>query len=146
MERRIPAVLWIGLAALALFSVLQFAIAIVQGRLLMLVSVALNVALLYGLYRGHRWAFVVTLAFGILGIVVTLIRSPALAIGVLIGNGLILVPVVLAREYFWGPRPRPLTFSPNYCARCGHDLRAVADSRCPNCGAEIRAVNSRLTP
>jgi len=146
MERRIPAVLWVGLAALALFSVLQFAIAVVQGRPLILVGVALDAAVLYGLYRGHRWAFVVTLAFGILGVIVTLIRSPALAVVVLVGNGLVLVPVILAREYFWGPRPRPLASKRNYCARCGHDLRAVADSRCPNCGVELRVLDSRLTP
>jgi hypothetical protein len=144
MQRAIPGVLWVSLIALGLFSVIQFLIGIAQMNLVILIAVAVNVLLIFGLYHGHRWAFVVTLVFGVLGIVMTLARSPAVGLGVLVGNGFVLVPMVLAKDFFWGPRATAPAPRPNYCGRCGHDLRGVADPYCPNCRKEIRTADSRM--
>ena len=144
MRRELPRVLWVSLIALGLFSLLQLLIGIMQPNAAMLISVVLNLAILWGLYRGHRWAFVVTLVLGLLGIVVTLARNPVLGLGVLIGNGLVLVPMLLAKHYFWGS-PVPLGApSPNYCHRCGHSLQGVAQAHCPNCAAEIRRQDAAV--
>jgi hypothetical protein len=140
MRRVIPGVLWVSLIALGLFSFLQLLIGIIQPNVAMLISVVFNVLILVGLYRGHRWAFVVTLVLGLLGIVVTLARSPALGLGVLIGDGLVLVPMLLAKDYFWGAHRAIGRFAP-YCHHCGHSLMNVVEARCPRCGVEIRRTD-----
>ena len=144
MQRAVSNVLWISLIALGLFSVVQFALGIALMNVVLLISVALNVALLVGLYHGHRWAFVVTLVFGVLGIIVALARNPALGLGVLIGNGLVLVPMLLAKDYFWGPRQPISANLANYCHQCGHSVRDAVHLRCPNCGAQIRAADGGM--
>jgi hypothetical protein len=141
MQRAIPGVLWISLTALGLFSAIQFVIGLARLNIVILISVAFNVAILVGLYRGRRWAFVVALAFGVLGTLVALARNPGFGLGALIGNGLVLVPMLLAKDYFW-ETPEPVAASrANYCYRCGHDVREVAQPRCPNCGSEIRTAD-----
>jgi hypothetical protein len=105
-----------------------------------LIAVAFNVLILVGLYHGHRWAFVVTLVLGLLGIVVTLARSPVLGLGVLIGNGLVLVPMLLAKDYFWGAHRATGRFAP-YCHHCGRSLTDVVEACCPRCGVEIRRAD-----
>jgi hypothetical protein len=109
-----------------------------------LIAVVLNLAILWGLYHGHRWAFVVTLVLGLLGVVVTLARNPALGLCVLIGNGLVLVPMLLAKDYFWASPAPPGAAPPNYCYRCGHSLKGVIRTHCPNCGVEIRTVDREV--
>lgn len=141
MQREIPGVLWIGLIVLGLITVIQFLMAIVHVNLVLLVGVAISVLLLVGLYRGQRWAFVVTLVLGVLGIVVALARNPGVGLFVLVGNGFVLVPVYLAKDYFWGPRLAAQGGGANYCHRCGHDLRGAVQPSCPNCGAEIRTTD-----
>jgi len=103
-----------------------------------LIAVAINVLMLIGLYHGYRWAFVVTLVFAVLGVLVTLARSPVLGLGTLVLNGLVVVPMLLARDYFWGPRLAADDEGSRYCHRCGHDLTGVVEPLCPNCSAEIR--------
>ena len=141
MQRAVPGVLWISLIALGLISVVQFALSIARMNVLMLIAVAFNVLILVGLYRGRRWAFVVTLVLGVLGILVMLARNPAAGLGVLVGNGFVLVPMLLAKDFFWGPRGTARAPRPNYCFRCGHNLEGVVQTRCPNCGVEIRAAD-----
>jgi hypothetical protein len=138
-QRVIPGVLWISLSALGLFSGLQFVIGLAQMNVGLLIMVVVNVLLLVGLYHGRRRAFVATLVLGLLVIVVMLARSPGVGLGVLVGNGLVLVPLVLAREYFWPTAAAVSTNRANYCHRCGQDLQDVAQPRCPTCGARVRA-------
>jgi hypothetical protein len=137
MRREIPGVLWVGMSVLGLVSVIQLVVGIAQGSVGLLVSVAVNVVLLFGIYHGRRWAFVILLTLSVLGILVGLVRNPALGIGVLVLNGFVIVPVLLAKDYFWGPR---LVYSgrlPNFCGRCGQDLARVTGRFCPNCGNEV---------
>ena len=138
MQREVPGVLWVGLVFLGLISIVQLVLGILHTHAVLLVGVALNLLLLWGLYHGHRWAFVVTVVLGSLGIVLALARGPIAGLGVLVGNGLVLVPVILARDYFWAPRPPTAAHMPNYCCRCGHKLEGVVQTHCPNCGVEIR--------
>lgn len=145
MQRALPSVLWISLITLGLISVIQFALAIAQMNIALLIGVVFNILILFGLYYGHRWAFVVTLILGILGVLVMLGRGPAAALGVLIGNGLVLVPMLLAKDYFWAARTQRTVFAANYCHRCGCNLADVVQKHCPDCGAEIRAADSRAT-
>jgi len=140
MRRVIPSVLWVSLIALGLFSFLQLLIGIIQPNVAMLISVVLNLVILWGLYHGHRWAFVVALVLGLLGIVVMLARNPALGLGALIGNGLVLVPMLLAKDYFWGAHRATGRFAP-YCHHCGCSLADVVGVSCPRCGVEIRRAD-----
>ena len=141
MQRAVPSVLWISLIALGLISVVQVALAIARMNVLLLIAVAFNVLILVGLYRGRRWAFVVTLVLGALGILVMLAWNPAAALGVLIGNVFVLVPMLLAKDYFWEARGPNSAVAANYCYRCGHSLKGVVQTHCPSCGAEIRRAD-----
>ncbi len=141
MQRAVPGVLWISLIVLGLISVVQFALAIARMNVALLIAVAFNVLILVGLYRGRRWAFVVTLVLGALGILVVLGRNPAAALGVLIGNGFVLVPMMLAKDYFWEAHRPSSVSAANYCYRCGRSLMDAVQTHCPGCGAEIRGAD-----
>ena len=143
MQREVPSVLWVGLIALGLISIVQFLIGVSQGNVALLIGVALSLIFLFGLYRGHRWAFVLTLVLGTLGVIGTMARSPAAGFFTLVANGFVLVPVILAKDYFWSRQARSRKNPPNYCARCGHSLHGVSTPYCPNCGIEARAADSQ---
>jgi hypothetical protein len=59
-----------------------------------------------GLYRGAGWAFVATLLVGIAGALVTLVKDPTVGLIVTVLNAIVLVPIVLARDYFFGSEDR----------------------------------------
>ena len=139
MRREVPGVLCLSLFTLGLVSLVQLPIGVVNGNAPLLMGVVLNVILLVGLYRGRRWAFVAILAFAILGFFWVLAWNPAGVLGVLVVNGIVAVPVVLAKEYFWAPPARSTERQPNFCGRCGLSLRGVRQLNCPRCGAEVRS-------
>ena len=55
--------------------------------------------------------------------------------------GSVLVPMLLAKDFFWGPRAAARAPRPNYCFRCGRNLEGVVQTRCPDCGVEIRGAD-----
>jgi rubrerythrin len=56
----------------------------------------------------------------------------------------VLVPMILAKDYFWGARMPAPARALHYCGRCGQSLEGVLDTHCPNCGDAIRRANGTI--
>lgn len=111
MDRNIPPVLRVGLCVLAIITILTFFAGLSHPSPRVVVTVFANVALLIGLYLGHRWAFVLALVTGGLGIIIALSQNVSRGLLVLLGNGLVIVPVILCWEYYFVRRsPRQERF------------------------------------
>ncbi len=104
-RENIPPVLWIGLVSLTLMVVgkVLFAFSLGPGLLL---DAVLSAALLVGLYLGHKWAYVLTIVLAALGTIVTLTKGVEHGLAVLLGDCLVLVPVILSVDYFFPKRAR----------------------------------------
>src|SRR5512146_3121207 len=129
MRQKPPPALWVTFVLLGIVSLIQFGIGL-AGKPVILIAVALNLITLVGLYAGHRWAFVASIAFAALGAVVSLARNPATGIGVLIMNGIMIAPVILSKHYFWQTPAMP---DPMRCPVCGYSLLGLTEPRCPEC-------------
>jgi len=99
-NKRIPGVLWIALISLGVMVLLKLVAALKVGPLI-LIDVALSTVLLVGLYLGHRWAYFLTIVFTVLGTAIALSKGAGHGLAVLIGDCLVLVPVILSTDYFF---------------------------------------------
>lgn len=113
MPRRVPGVLYVALVSLAVMSVGQLGVGLGRGRPTILLAVALNVAMILGLYAGRRWAFVLTLLFSVAGVLMIGSRHPNQFVGMVIGNGFVVVPVLMSARYFWDEPSGPGTPEPH---------------------------------
>lgn len=107
MQRRCPLVLYVGLISLGLISVMQLGVGLSRGRPIILLAVALNIVLMVGLYAGQRWAFVLTILFSVGGVLAIGAKHRNQLAGVLLGNGFVVVPVLLSSRYFWDEPYQP---------------------------------------
>lgn len=105
MERKIRPALWISIAALGIMSLIQLVIGVQRGSEVLFVAVVLNLVLLAGLLYGRKWAYVATLVFAVSGLVVALGRNAEQAMAVLVGNGLVIVPMIISTRFFFPGRP-----------------------------------------
>ncbi len=129
-KRPIPNVLWIALIALGVMVALQLLASLRVGPSVLLVAV-LSGLLLWGLYRGHRWAYVVTVVLIPVNLVVAVVTGRAgYGIMIFMIECLVWVPVLLSTRYYWGRVcPDPACGHRNradarFCARCGVGLIA----------------------
>jgi len=100
-EREIPGVLWIALVSLGLMVVGKLFFVSHFGGLI-LVDAVLSGGLLIGLYLGHRWAYILTIVFVALGTIGAFSKGFQQGLTVLVLDCLVLVPVLMCREYFFG--------------------------------------------
>lgn len=101
MKKNIPGPLWVAIVALGIISLLTL-LSVRKGSVLVpLVAVVCNIALLLGLVRGHKWAYVLTIVFSVLGVAVGFAKSPSYGLAILLGNGLVLLPVLICTRYFF---------------------------------------------
>jgi hypothetical protein len=98
-ERSIPGVLWIALVSLAVMTLFHLVLGLARPRLLL--AALLDGALLWGLFRGFRWAYVLTVLFCGLGAAVSIARNLQGGLAVLLLNALVLVPVLLSTDYYF---------------------------------------------
>ncbi|HUT30595.1 MAG TPA: hypothetical protein VMX13_12445 [Sedimentisphaerales bacterium] len=99
-NRGIPGVLWIGLVSLGIMVLFKLAAVFSVGPRI-LVDAGISAALLVGLYLGHKWAYILTIVFVVLGTVFALSKGAGYGLLVLVLDCLVLVPVVLSTEYFF---------------------------------------------
>lgn len=131
MHKKPPTAVWVAVVALIAITVVQLAIGLGQGTLRPFVSAPLNLLLAFGLYAGHKWAYVLTLLSAIVVPLVLLRGLPVLVL-----NGIVYVPVLMATRYYWPARsvqPNPLV-----CPSCGYNLLGLTVPRCPECGSVFR--------
>jgi hypothetical protein len=96
-----PGVLFIGLLALGIITVLRLFSAMARPSLAGFFAVVCNLGLILGLLLGHRWAYVVLILFSIAGIAVAFGRSASQGLFVLLGDGIVVIPVILCTHYFF---------------------------------------------
>lgn len=106
MERKLPPVLWIGIAALGAMALMQLLVGEQKGSDVLFLAVIGDVALLAGLLLGYKWAYMATLVLGIGGPVVVVGRNAGqtLTVTVLLVNGLVIVLVVISTRFFFPGR------------------------------------------
>lgn len=96
----IPPVLWIALVSLALMVFGKVLFMFKVGPVI-LIDAALSAVLLVGLYLGHTWAYVLTIGGVILGTILACSKGIDHGLITLIIDCLVLVPVLLSRDYFF---------------------------------------------
>jgi hypothetical protein len=99
-EKEIPGPLWIALISLSAMVVLKVLYVFKFGPLV-LMDAALSVALLVGLYLGHKWAYVLTIVFVAAGTVSGFSKDVANGLAILVLDCLVLIPVLICTEYYF---------------------------------------------
>lgn len=101
MSKAVPAPLWIAIAALGIITVLTL-LSLLKGNFLVpLVAAACNIALLFGLMKGQKWAYIMTLILSFLGTAVAFGKGASAGMAVMIGDALVWVPVLLSTRFFF---------------------------------------------
>jgi len=100
--KKVPRLLWIALAGLALLVVVKI-VAIRFAGPTVLIDAFLNAALLAGLYYGHRLAYVATIVFILVATALAFAWSNAYGFTVFGLNALVLFPVLFSSGYFFPP-------------------------------------------
>jgi len=112
-QRNIPGVLWISIIPLGIITLLTLMSGVSRGSPAALVAGGLNTLILVGLLLGHRWAYILLMVFAIAGVAVAFSRSSAQGAVVLIGNGIVVVPVWLSTHYFFGRSEQDVSVQPS---------------------------------
>jgi len=99
-RRNMPSVMGVALLSLGLMVLGKVLVAYRAGPML-LIDAALSATLLVGLYLGHKWAYVLTIVFTAIGTIAALAKGIDNGLVVLVGDCLVLVPVILSTDYFF---------------------------------------------
>lgn len=102
-KRTPPAAIWFACGALAIISLVQLFEP--RGRYAT-IAVMLRTVVLFGLFRGHKWAYVLMVIGTAAGIAAVFITNPSHGIAALLCNAVVLVPVLLSKSYFF-PEQKP---------------------------------------
>jgi hypothetical protein len=100
MQRQIPGLLWIAIVSLGLMVVGKVMAAARFGPVI-LVDAAISALILYGIIRGYKWAYVLTIVSVVLGVGSGLFKGMGYALVILMADGLVWVPVLLCTDYFF---------------------------------------------
>ncbi len=106
MSKSIPGPLWIAIVSLGLMVLGKVGFALTTNPVI-LIDALLSGILLVGIILGHKWAYVLTLVFTVLGTIVGLAKGVESGIGILVIDCLVLVPVLICTSYFF-PKSQPI--------------------------------------
>lgn len=137
MKRPVPYAVLVSIVLLGIVSAVQLVLAAKWQSGTLLAAVLLNVAIMFGLRAGHRWAYVALLVTSVLGVGGQLVRSAAAGFLTLLFNGVICGPVLLSTDFFLGGQHAGESADPLRCPECGYSLLGLTTPRCPECGARF---------
>ena len=100
MKKQRPASLWVAIVALGIIAIVHLGLAITTNPALFF-SVVLDTILIGGLVYGQKWAYIVVLVFSALGIAVSLSTGIEQGLAMLVGNAIVVVPMVLSTSFFF---------------------------------------------
>jgi hypothetical protein len=141
MDRRPPRTLWAALIILGAISAVQLLIGLTRGQTGLLIAVVLNVMLIIGMRAGRPWAYLLTLLVCVINMAAALygqLHRPTELAVVLAFNGLVVVLVFLATDYFLGKSEPAELPDPLRCPKCGYSLLGLTKPRCPECGQQFK--------
>ena len=96
-----PVGVWIALMALGVITLIQLISALSQHSGGAFVTALFNIALMVGLARGYKWAYVVLIVFSIGGAIFAFGKSAQQGLIVLLGNAVVLGPILLSTNFFF---------------------------------------------
>lgn len=138
MTKRPPGILWITLIGLGLIGLIQLGVGVGDGSLAVVVAGLINLALVIGLYAGHRWAFVGLFAFIVVGTAFIVNEEPQGGLRYLVIHAPLVLPLIPSRNYFWKPHDPNEPVDALRCPTCGYSLIGLTEPRCPECGQQFR--------
>lgn len=100
MKKHKPASLWVAVVALGIMAMIHLGLAITTNAALF-ISVALEAILIAGLVYGQKWAYILVLVFSALGVAVNLSMGIGHGLAVLLGNAIVVVPLLLSTRFFF---------------------------------------------
>ena len=109
MKKSIPGPLWVAIVSCGLMILGKIA-SIGKIGPIILVDAALTALLLFGLIRGHKWAYVLTIVFVVLGTLLGFRKGAQTGMVILVFDCLVLIPVLICTKYFF---PEPEAEAPN---------------------------------
>ncbi len=107
MKKQIPASLWIAIVALVIIALIHLGLSFKTSSLVLLVSVVVEAILVAGLIYGQKWAYILVLVFSVLGVAASLSKGAEQGLGVLLGNAIVVVPMVINTRFFFPKPQRP---------------------------------------
>ena len=140
MERPIPAILWVAVISLGIMILVKVIAAVSNPAIL--IDAVLSGILLYGIFKGYRWAFILTFVAVVLGTAYAMNQSVKSGMTVLVINCLVLVPVMMSKSYFF-PEDREALKNVGDLKRAGDS--SPADFVCGQLG-HIRLIEDHLAP
>ncbi len=105
MKKQIPASLWVAIVALGIMALIHLGLAIKTSAVVLFISVVLEATLIAGLVYGQKWAYILVLVFSVLGVTASVSKGIEQGFGVLVGNAIVVVPMVISTRFFF---PKPL--------------------------------------
>ncbi len=99
--RKLPWQVWVSIGVLVIAAMIQIPLSIAKAPLVALTILAASVALIYGLYQKHRWAFIAYLLFCLTSLIV-MFKNPG-AVFVNLSFGIILLTAY--PRFFANKRP-----------------------------------------
>lgn len=101
MRQKMPGVLWVSIATLVVFAVMQLFIGAANKSHVVLLAAVLNIILAVGMMLARPWAYFATLCFAVIGLFAAVVTSPEQTAAVFVFNVLVIVPMLIATKYFF---------------------------------------------
>jgi hypothetical protein len=101
MQKTIPGPMWIAILSLGIIIAIQLLIAVFTLNFKLLMGLCISGALLYGLFRGHKWAYVLTMVSVLFGTMSSLRHGVSTAMGVFLLDCLVLIPTLVCTKWFF---------------------------------------------
>ena len=98
-ENEIPKTLWVTLIFISIYTIVHFITGFVNP--MQFIAVIVNLILLYGLYKGFKWAYFALFVAAILGSLFALTDSYFTFYIVLGANLIVVVPVLICTKFFF---------------------------------------------
>ncbi len=95
-----PTSLWVAIVVLGIMAMIHLGLAIRTNGALF-ISVVLEAILIAGLVYAQKWAYILVLVFSALGVAVSLSKGIGQGLGVLVGNAIVVVPLLLSTRFFF---------------------------------------------
>ncbi len=103
MDGKIPPVMWIAIIAMGLYTVLSLSAGLARGSPALLLTAGANAALLLGLAKGKKWAYVIAIVVSGVSAAFAFWHSLNHGMSVLLADSLVAVPVILSTRFFFPP-------------------------------------------
>ena len=101
MKRSIPGPLWVSVVALCLLATSHIVPFVLRFSATYALAAAIHLIVLFGVCTGKKWAFILICLVSLFGFFGTLVDRPGDLPAYVLNTGLVLVPMVICRRFFF---------------------------------------------